>query len=57
MPLMSKRGKFVFGISLVNSDLSVCIPPQSLQAYAGVVLNCGTNVLLNLRKQKVRRGL
>lgn len=34
MPLMNKGGKFIFGISIVNSDLSVRIPPQALQEYA-----------------------
>ncbi len=43
MPLMNKGGKFVFGISLVNSDLSVRIPPQSLQEYA---IKLGAKVFL-----------
>lgn len=43
MPLMNKGGKFVFGISLVNSDLSVLIPPQSLQEYA---IKLGAKVFL-----------
>ena len=34
MPLINRGGKFVFGISLVSPDLSVCIPPQALQEYA-----------------------
>lgn len=43
MPLMNKGGKFVFGISLVNSDLSVRIPPQALQEYA---IKLGAKVFL-----------
>lgn len=34
MPQMNKGGKFVFGTSLVNSDLSVRIPTQAIQEYA-----------------------
>ena len=43
MLLMNKRGKFVFGISLMNPDLSVCIPPQALQEYA---IKLGAKVFL-----------
>ena len=43
MPLMNKGGKFVFGISIVNSDLSVRIPPQALQEYA---IKLGAKVFL-----------
>ena len=43
MPLINRGGKFVFGISLVNSDLSVLIPPQSLQEYA---IKLGAKVFL-----------
>jgi len=43
MPLINRGGKFVFGISLVNSDSSVRIPPQALQEYA---IKLGAKVFL-----------
>lgn len=34
MPQMNKGGKFVFGISFLNSNFSVHIPTQAIQEYA-----------------------
>lgn len=33
MPQLSKGGKFVFGLSVVNEDLTIHIPPQALSEY------------------------
>lgn len=34
MPQMNKGGKFIFGISILRSDLSVHIPHQAIEEYA-----------------------
>ncbi len=41
--LINRGGKFVFGISLAKSDLSIHIPPQALQEYA---IKLGVKVFL-----------
>lgn len=33
MPQLNKGGKFVFGLSVVNEDLTIHIPPQALSEY------------------------
>ncbi len=33
MPQLNKGGKFVFGFSVVNEDLTIHIPPQALSEY------------------------
>lgn len=33
MPQLSKGGKFVFGISILRSDFTVRIPPQTIEEY------------------------
>jgi len=33
MPQMNKGGKFIFGMSLINSDLSVNFPIQAIEEY------------------------
>lgn len=33
---LNKGGKFVFGFSVVNEDLTVCIPPQAMSEYDAV---------------------
>lgn len=36
MPQLNKGGKFVFGLSVVNEDLTVHIPPQAVSEYDAV---------------------
>lgn len=33
MPQLNKGGKFVFGLSVIRSDLTIHIPPQALLEY------------------------
>lgn len=33
MPQLNKGGKFIFGLSVVNEDLTIHIPPQALSEY------------------------
>jgi len=33
MPQMNKGGKFIFGISVINDDLSVNLPPMAVKEY------------------------
>ena len=33
MPQLNKGGKFVFGLSVINPDLTIHIPPQALLEY------------------------
>ncbi len=33
MPQMNKGGKFIFGISVINDDLSVKLPPMAVEEY------------------------
>ena len=33
MPQLNKGGKFVFGLSVINPDLTIRIPPQALLEY------------------------
>lgn len=34
MPQMNKGGKYIFGESLINADLSIHFPPQAIDEYA-----------------------
>lgn len=36
MPQLNKGGKFVFGFSVINPDLTIHIPPQALSEYDAV---------------------
>ena len=33
MPQLNKGGKYVFGLSLINDDLTVQFPTQALEEY------------------------
>lgn len=36
MPQLNKGGKFVFGLSVIHSDLTIHFPPQALSEYNAV---------------------
>ncbi len=34
MPQLNQGGKFIFGLSVINPDLTIHIPPQALLEYS-----------------------
>lgn len=54
MPQLNKGGEFVFGLSVINPDLTIHIPPQALSEYDAAR---DGKIIIFYRKQDNRRFL